>query len=49
MGHPRRSVNASRRVAIEVAPWHGVKHGKAEVPRFFAGSHKPRRSPSSRR
>jgi uncharacterized protein len=23
--------------AIEVAPWHGVKHGKAEVPSFFAG------------
>ncbi len=22
--------------AIEVAPWHGVKHGKAEVPSFFA-------------
>lgn len=23
--------------AIEVAPWHGIKHGKAEVPSFFAG------------
>jgi ketosteroid isomerase-like protein len=23
--------------ALEVAPWHGVKHGKAEVPSFFAG------------
>ena len=23
--------------AIEIAPWHGVKHGKAEVPSFFAG------------
>ena len=23
--------------AIEVAPWHGVKHGKPEVPSFFAG------------
>ena len=23
--------------AIEVAPWHGVKHGKAELPSFFAG------------
>ena len=23
--------------AIEVAPWHGVKHGKAEVPSFFEG------------
>jgi ketosteroid isomerase-like protein len=23
--------------AIEVAPWHGVKHGKAEVPSFFTG------------
>jgi ketosteroid isomerase-like protein len=23
--------------ALEVAPWHGVKHGKAEVPTFFAG------------
>lgn len=24
-------------VADEVAPWHGVKHGKAELPGFFAG------------
>jgi ketosteroid isomerase-like protein len=23
--------------AIEVAPWHGVKRGKAEVPSFFIG------------
>jgi ketosteroid isomerase-like protein len=23
--------------AVEIAPWHGVKRGKAEVPRFFAG------------
>ncbi len=23
--------------AIEVAPWHGVKHGKAELPSFFEG------------
>lgn len=23
--------------AVAVAPWHGVKHGKAEVPSFFAG------------
>ena len=23
--------------AMELAPWHGVKHGKAEVPSFFAG------------
>jgi uncharacterized protein len=23
--------------AIEAAPWHGVKHGKNEVPSFFAG------------
>jgi len=23
--------------ALEVAPWHGAKHGKAEVPSFFAG------------
>jgi uncharacterized protein len=22
--------------ALEVAPWHGAKHGKAEVPSFFA-------------
>jgi ketosteroid isomerase-like protein len=22
---------------LAVAPWHGVHHGKAEVPRFFAG------------
>jgi ketosteroid isomerase-like protein len=24
-------------VAMDVAPWHGVKHGKTEVPSFFAG------------
>ena len=23
--------------AIEVAPWHGIKHGKAELPTFFEG------------
>jgi ketosteroid isomerase-like protein len=25
---------------IEVAPWHGVKHGKAELPSFFEGIQK---------
>jgi ketosteroid isomerase-like protein len=30
-------VNWAADAAIEVAPWHGVKHGKAEMPSFFAG------------
>jgi len=30
-------VDWAAEAAIEVAPWHGVKHGKAEVPSFFAG------------
>ena len=30
-------VDSASDAAIEVAPWHGVKHGKAEVPSFFAG------------
>ena len=30
-------VDWAAEAAIEVAPWHGVKHGKAEVPSFFTG------------
>ena len=30
-------VDWAAEAAIEVAPWHGVKRGKAEVPSFFAG------------
>ena len=34
---PRTETRKSQFFTVEVAPWHGVKHGKAEVPSFFAG------------
>lgn len=30
-------VDWAAEAATDVAPWHGVKHGKSEVPSFFAG------------
>jgi ketosteroid isomerase-like protein len=37
LGQCTDDVDWASEAAIEVAPWHGVKHGKAEVPSFFAG------------
>jgi ketosteroid isomerase-like protein len=33
----------------DIAPWHGIRHGKAEVPGFSLRSARCCRSPSSRR
>jgi uncharacterized protein len=35
--HCTDDVDWATDAAIEAAPWHGVKHGKAELPSFFAG------------
>src|ERR1700730_14496085 len=35
--HCTEDVDWGTDAAIEAAPWHGIKHGKAELPSFFAG------------
>jgi uncharacterized protein len=37
LGQCTDDVDWAADAAIEVAPWHGVKHGKAELPSFFMG------------